>query len=242
MTTACALIIGDEILTGKVQDANSYTLARVLFERGVRLLRIETVSDDIDEIGQTVRKLSGLADYVFTSGGIGPTHDDRTYEAIAKAFDRGLALHAPTLEKLRMDLQQRYPDAVLNDARKRMALLPDPCEIIGVERLWVPVVVVENVHILPGVPSLFSYMINGIKQRFRGEVCERIIIYTRKSEGDIAEDLSRVQHAFPSVAIGSYPEYDKATYKVMVTFEGVDVETVHKAARQVERAIDGFHL
>ncbi len=239
MSLASALIIGDEILTGKVQDENSVVLARMLFERGVRLSRIETISDDIETIATSVKYLSNHFDYVFTSGGIGPTHDDKTYEAIAKAFHLKMGYHEKVLEKFAEYHQLFLSGKPLNEARQKMAFLPMPCEIIQTEGLWLPLVVVKNVYILPGIPSLFEKLVNGIKHRFDGPAIERILIYTLNSEGDIAADLERIQNAFPKVAIGSYPKTSDA-YKVMISLEGTDHQAVQEAAHQVEVAICGF--
>lgn len=239
MSLASALIIGDEILSGKVQDENSIVLARMLFERGVRLSRIEVISDDIEEIAASVKRLSDAYDYVFTSGGIGPTHDDKTYEAIAKAFNLEMAYHEVVLAQFSEQHRLFLSEKPFNLARKKMALLPRPCEIIQTEGLWLPLVVVKNVYILPGVPSLFEKLIHGIKNRFHGPAIERILIYTLSAEGDIATDLENIQNTFPKVAIGSYPRTNDA-YKVMISLEGTDHQAVQEAASLVEVAICGF--
>ncbi len=241
MNLASALIIGDEILTGKVQDENSVVLARMLFERGVRLSRIEVIPDDIEIISASVKYLSNNFDYVFTSGGIGPTHDDKTYAAIAKAFNLEMAYHETMLAKFSEYHRIFLSEKPLNEARKKMALLPRPCEIIQTEGLWLPLVVVKNIYILPGVPGLFEKLINGIKNRFHGPVIERILIYTLHAEGDIAADLESIQNTFPKVSIGSYPGTNNA-YKVMISLEGADHQAVQEAARLVEIAICGFRV
>jgi molybdenum cofactor synthesis domain-containing protein len=241
LTQASALIIGDEILTGKIQDANSVILARMLFERGVRLSRIEVVSDDIDEIATSARRLSGTYDHVFTSGGIGPTHDDKTYKAIAKAFNLKMAYSELVLAKFSEYHQRFLPGKPLNEARKKMAFLPTPCEILLTEGFWLPLVLVKNVYILPGVPSLFEKLVQGIENRFQGPAIKRILIYTRQSEGDIAEDLENIQNSFPKVSIGSYPRTNDA-YKVMISLEGTDLSAVQDAANLVEVAICGFRV
>lgn len=225
MVCASALVIGDEILTGKVQDANSVVLARMLFDRGVPLLRIEVVPDQVDEMISCLRRLSKTHDYVFTSGGIGPTHDDRTYEAVSKAFDRPLAYHQATLNTLK--------ERPGSESRFKMALLPQPCEILSTPGLWVPLVVVENVYVLPGIPSMFAHMINGIKDRFSGPPIERVLLYSPKPESEIALELEAVQNTYPRVAIGSYPKDGVGEYRVMVSLEGTDRKAVLEAADQV---------
>ena len=242
MVSASALIIGDEILSGKIQDKNSYVLAKVLFERGVKLSRLEVISDDIDEIGRCLKRMSVTSDYVFTSGGIGPTHDDKTYEAIAKAFDRKLVYHEQSLKRFTEHLSARTPSVSLNEARKKMVLLPDPCEILWTPGLWVPLVIVENVYVLPGVPELFEHMLTANKMHFKGPPIARILVYTAMPEGDIAFDLERIQNAYPQVAIGSYPRQDMIDHKVMVSFEGRDAIAVQQAAEEAKEAIGGFIL
>lgn len=240
MSTAAALIIGDEILTGKIRDENTLTLATVMFEQGVDLARIIVVPDDVDQIVRDVRELSSKFDHVFTSGGIGPTHDDKTYESIAKAFGRKLTCHAEALSRLTSHGKTRNPDQEMTPARKRMAFLPDPCEIIWTEGLWVPLVVVENVYILPGIPSFFQMMLQSARHRFVGTPKERILVYTQMSEGHIAESLSNIQEKFHDVAIGSYPQLADPKCQVMVSLEGRDRIRVYLAAEEVERAVKGF--
>jgi molybdenum cofactor synthesis domain-containing protein len=240
VSTAAALIIGDEILSGKIRDLNTHALAEVLFEQGVDLMRVVVIPDDIPTIVNDVRKLSAEFDYVFTSGGIGPTHDDKTYEAVAKAFERPLAVHEQALDKLIANMQAHYPERTLTQARKRMALLPDPCETIWTPNLWVPLVVVENVFVLPGIPSLFAAMLDSARPRLVGTPKHRIQIYTHMSEGDIAEALSLTQHKFSDVAIGSYPKTTDASYSVMISLEGRDRVHVEQAAEEVERATKGY--
>lgn len=237
--TAGMVVIGDEILTGKIQDKNTYTLARVLFERGVELARVETIPDDVDEIARTVRRMSDAYTWVFTSGGIGPTHDDKTYEGVAHAFGRKLAYRDDVLARM-AEHYRALGKGELNDARKRMALMPEGAELLAGEKLWVPVVVVENVHVLPGVPELFESMLDGIKERFTGARRHRVLLYTDRYEGDIADALAREQAAHPSVAIGSYPQYGaEKAFNVMVTLEGVDRGLVEEVAGRLEREIGG---
>lgn len=237
--TAACVVIGDEILTGKIQDRNSHTLAKVLFERGVRLVRVETIPDVLGDIAETVRRLSGAVDCVFTSGGIGPTHDDKTYEGVALAFGRPLAYHGPTLERFEA-YHRSKGRGPLNDARRRMALFPEGCEAWTTGELWVPLVVVENVHILPGVPELFEQMLRAHAHRFRGLPLYRLELFTDQFEGDIAETLDRAQAEHPEIAIGSYPQYgDDAGFRVKVTLEGIDREAVETLAGDLEGRLLG---
>jgi molybdenum cofactor synthesis domain-containing protein len=230
VTTAGFVVIGDEILTGKIQDRNTQVLADLLFARGVRLMRVETISDDLDDIAETVRRMSERYDHVFTSGGIGPTHDDMTYEGVARAFGRGLAYRQDVLDHMAESYRARGRGE-LNEARKRMALMPEGCELLRTEGMWVPICVVENVHVLPGVPALFEKLVSEIADRFAGVRRKRILLYTQKYEGDIAEPLRIAHDGHPNVAIGSYPKYgEHVGYNVLVTLEGEDHEEVEALA------------
>jgi molybdenum cofactor synthesis domain-containing protein len=238
-TAACA-VIGDEILTGKVHDKNSHTLAQIMFERGVRFERVVTIPDGVDLIADTVRELSARHDHVFTSGGIGPTHDDMTYAGVAKAFGRGLTVHEETLRKMEEWFEKHPERGQMNDARRRMALLPEGCDVWNAEEtLWVPLVVVENVHVLPGVPWLFERLIRAIAPRFTGTPLTRRTMTTQMPEADIAAALDEAQRLNPDVAIGSYPQAPDAAFKVRVTFEGEVEARVQKVADAILDAIEG---
>lgn len=240
MTTAAALIIGDEILTGKVKDENTFYLSTVLFEQGVDLIRVETLPDEVEVIVDRLRHYTSRVDYIFTSGGIGPTHDDRTYEAVASAFEVPLELHIPSFEKF-CSMYKMKADEV-NEVRRKMSKLPSNCSVIEVPDLWVPLAVVNNVYIYPGVPELFRHMLNQSKQHFVGVKSIRKLLYTKESEGAIAESLAVVADKFPNVMIGSYPKYGAPNYKVMVSVEGKVKEEVKTATEAARAAIAGFTL
>ena len=238
MTTAAAIIIGDEILSGKTQDTNSYFLSQTLFEQGVDLVRIEVLPDDIDLISERLKYFKNKVDWVFTSGGIGPTHDDKTYEAVAKACGRELKEDAYYLDKFckRYGLDKNK----LNYHRKKMILFPSPCETLEVEQLWVPVVVVDNICIYPGVPEMFEYMLTQTKEKFIGQKKIRRQIYSSMLEGHFAEDLERIQEEFSELQVGSYPKMNHAEYKVMISVEGRDEKTIDEAAKKILTAVDGY--
>src|SRR3989338_6545842 len=170
MPKASAIIIGNEILNGKVQDANSQTLARVLFHCGVKLALIETIPDQAETIIATVQKHAQAFDFVFTSGGIGSTHDDITYEAVARAFDRKLELHPEALKRYTAFYGQEP-----NLARQKMLLLPEGAEILWSPPLWIPTVFINPVYVLPGIPELFTEILNSIKTRFTYRPFERVL-------------------------------------------------------------------
>ncbi|KAJ8909188.1 hypothetical protein NDN08_005881 [Rhodosorus marinus] len=237
--SAAALIIGDEILTGKTVDTNSNFLAKFLFARGVDLKRVEVIPDDMEDIGDSVKRLSNNFDYVFTSGGIGPTHDDLTYEAIARAY--GLDLEVD--ESIVAEMKRIQPDGEVNESRLRMATIPTKCEKLETEGLWVPLVVVNgNVYILPGVPVILERMVNAASSRFGNGLPPRSrrIVYTKMHEGDLAESVGKIANKYPQVAIGSYPRTDKThKYNVKITLEADDQAQVEAAASEVVLAING---
>lgn len=239
---AGALIIGNEILTGKIQDTNTATLAKTLFSRGVDLVKAEVVRDVRGEIVDSVQRLRdqvGPNGFVFTSGGIGPTHDDITYEAIASAFGLKLALHEETAERMRVYYESQ--GKTLNGPRLRMATLPEGCEVLYTPGLWVPLVVLQNVYILPGIPRLFTQMLNANKERFSGPLSTAFILYTHQGEGDLAEPLTRIALEFADVAIGSYPSTEVGDgFTTRLSFEGRDSDSVRKAVAQAEAQITCF--
>jgi len=224
MSTAALLVIGNEILSGKVRDTNSAFLAVELRKLGVDLERILTIPDEVELIAKETRAMSEAYDFVFTSGGIGPTHDDMTMDGIALAFDRPIELNQAMVDRM-----QRYSDKPLNDAMKKMALIPGGAEIIDVGGLWFPVVIVENVHIFPGIPELFEKKFHSIRDRFSGVPFVLRKLYVRESESDIAEILNALLREFPELMLGSYPRINEEHYRVMLTLESRDAAYVDRA-------------
>ena len=224
MPTAGLLVIGNEILSGKVVDTNSPYLAKELRELGVDLERILTIPDEIDLIAREVRSMSEAYDFVFTSGGIGPTHDDMTLEAIAKAFDREVLENASMME--RMERAQGKPP---NESQRKMAMIPANAVLIDAGDLWFPIVVVENVYIFPGIPELLQKKFSSMRERFRGIPFLLRRIYVTSSESDIAEALNELLGEFPELMLGSYPRIGEENYRVLLTLESRD-EKYLKAA------------
>lgn len=224
MPTAGLLVIGNEILSGKVVDTNSPYLARELRELGVDLERILTIPDEVDLIAREVRSMSEAYDFVFTSGGIGPTHDDMTMEAIAKAFDYEIVENASMME--RMERAQGKPP---NESQRKMAMIPDNAVLIDSGDLWFPIVVVENVHIFPGIPELLQKKFASMRERFRGIPFLLRRIYVTSSESDIAESLNELLGEFPELMLGSYPRIGEEHYRVLLTLESRDEKYLEAA-------------
>lgn len=230
--TAAILLIGNEILSGKVEEQNARYLVRELRELGVSVGRIEVVPDELDDIAATARALSRRFDVVFSSGGVGPTHDDVTMPAMAAAFDRTLA-RSPELETL---LRRGYGDG-LHPRDLRMADIPSGARLVlgpgAAPGTW-PVVVVENIWILPGVPAIFRRKFEAVRELFRTQPIHTRAVYSREGEGPIADALDAVVAAWPQVEIGSYPRVDAAgaevaDYQVKLTLDGRDRDAVDAA-------------
>ena len=215
MATAGIVIIGDEILSGKFADENAVFLIRELRALGVDLRRVTMIPDVVDDIAATVTSFASKFDYVFTSGGVGPTHDDLTIEGIAKGFGTRV-VREPELEKR----VRAYWGAKLAEPNLRLADVPEGCELVyGKDQIW-PVVAYQNVFILPGVPALFRRKFVDIRDRFRAEPVTVARLYINADEGEIADDLNAVVAAFPSVKVGSYPRFSEKDFRVLITLEG----------------------
>ena len=224
MPTAGLLVIGNEILSGKVVDTNSPYLARELRALGVDLERILTIPDDVETIAREVLDLSRAYDFVFTSGGIGPTHDDLTMEAIARAFGRKIVLNESMCARI-----ERAQGKAANESQKKMAMIPDGASLIDAGDLWFPIVIVENVHIFPGIPQLLEKKFQSIRDRFRGVPFQLKRIYVKRSESDIAELLNRLLGEFPELMLGSYPRIGDPDFHVLLTLESRDEDYLRRA-------------
>lgn len=224
--TAAILVIGNEVLSGKVEEQNARFLIGELRELGVALQCILTIPDEPEQIAAATKDLSARFDYVFTSGGVGPTHDDVTITSIARAFDIPIVRH-PELEKL----LRRYFGEGIDETRLSMADVPEGVELIYVESLKYPVLACGNVYIFPGVPELFRKKFSAIRERFRVAPFYLRIIHTLEDEFDIAERLQVVADQHPGVAIGSYPNFATPEYRVRLTLEA-KIEAAVEAALQ----------
>ncbi len=226
--TAGILVIGNEILSGKTIDENSPYLARELRSLGVDVRRISVIPDELDLICGDVRSFSKSYDYVFTTGGVGPTHDDVTMEAIAAAFGRKTERH-PELEAV---LRQYYsPDLV--GGNLRMADIPEGARLVGGKGAWFPVVAVENVFIFPGVPEILRRKFERIKEMFREAPFYLREIYLRADEGQIAGILNCLLADFPELLLGSYPYFDNPVYSIKLTLESKDDGYLDRAQRRL---------
>ena len=226
--TAAIVVIGDEILSGKFADENASYLIGALRELGVSLERIEVIPDRLDDIAESVGRASERYAHVFTSGGIGPTHDDLTMAGIAHAFGLRVVRH-PELEQL---LRAYYADR-LEDRNLRMAEVPEGAVLVRADHASWPVTRVRNVYVLPGVPALFRRKFEAIRELFRARPFVIHRIYCQAEEGTLAGHLDAVVAAHPGVAVGSYPRFEAVDFKVLVTLEGKDSDEVRRAMEQL---------
>jgi len=218
MPTAVAVIIGNEILSGKFRDENSPWLATRCRELGIDLVRIHVIPDDAEVIAATVAAASAMADLVFTTGGVGPTHDDMTMDGIARAFGVALIRHPELEQTLRVRMAARLTPAAL-----RMAEVPEGAVLWRSKGMRFPQVVMRNVLIFPGVPRLLRMKFDAIASRLgRGAPVLGSRLVTTAAETDIAAALTDMQRAHPLVEIGSYPQFDEKPYTVTVTLDSRD--------------------
>jgi molybdenum cofactor synthesis domain-containing protein len=225
MSTAGVLIIGNEILSGKVVDTNSPFLAAELRTLGVDLDRILTIADEVDLIATEVRAMSDAYDHVFTSGGIGPTHDDLTMEGVARAFGREVILHEGICARIRR-AQNGKP---LNRSQRKMAQIPAGAHMIDAGDLWFPVIIVENVYVFPGIPKLLQKKFRAIRERFSGVPFKLVRVYVKPFESDIANKLDDLLGEFSDLMLGSYPRLGESEYRVMLTLESRDGDYLQRA-------------
>ncbi|KAI1015249.1 hypothetical protein LB503_003586 [Fusarium chuoi] len=265
ISTAACLIIGDEVLGGKTVDTNSAYFAKWCFNLGINLKRIEVIEDDEGEIVEAVQRMSDRYDFVVTSGGIGPTHDDITYQSIAKAFNLPLKLHQETFDKMKL-MSKVHPnqpkfnwdvDSPARRAKLRMAELPiDESRdlrkqaLFPHDDLWVPVSVVNgNIHILPGVPRLFQRLLDGLKPHIlprlsdpEGKGTHRVLFSTPLPESGVADYLTTLAAKVgpKGVKVGSYPRWGKKNNTV--TLVGRDLEYLESLVDEVQAGIQGLRV
>jgi molybdenum cofactor synthesis domain-containing protein len=227
--TAAALVIGNELLSGKIHEANLVELARTLRALGVNLRRAVMLPDDIETIATEIRALSAAHDVVFTSGGVGPTHDDVTLDAVARAFDVSTEIH-PDMERM---LRSVYGEGT-TEGHLRMALVPKGAELVSSTEVRWPTVVMRNVWVLPGVPEAFRMKLGVIRERLRGtRPFVTRAVFTNMEEADLKPLLDQVVAAHADVEVGSYPKWFDARYKTKVTFDA-------RSEAAAEAAVEAF--
>ena len=232
IVTAALCIIGNEILSGRIQDANLAYIATSLNEAGVRLVEVRVVPDIEDRIVEAVNALRARYDYVFTTGGIGPTHDDITAEAVAKAFGRRLIRHPEAYRRLVARYEQTGMQ--LNEARLRMANTPEGAVLVDNAISVAPGFQVENVYVMAGVPQIAHAMMDWLKPQLKGgrPVRSKTLVCSL-GEGNIAVGLREIQERFPAVDIGSYPWYQGGRYGTSIVLRHTDERLLDAAGAEV---------
>jgi molybdenum cofactor synthesis domain-containing protein len=231
VTTAAVLIIGNEILSGRTQDQNLSYLAGKLAETGIEVMEARVVSDHEPAIIAALHALRSAARHVFTTGGIGPTHDDITSAAVAKAFGRTLREHPQALAAL----EDYYGPENLNDARRRMALIPEGARLIENPVSGAPGFVLENVHVLAGVPRICQAMMDGLAPTLQGgpPLLSRTVTAARP-ESMLAQGLAEIQNAFPMLSLGSYPFWKDGHPAVSLVARGRDENALAACAEALQ--------
>jgi molybdenum cofactor synthesis domain-containing protein len=233
---AAVLLIGDELLSGRTQDVNLRTIAKFLAPLGVQVAEARVVADAPDEIIAAVNALRERYDYVFTTGGIGPTHDDKTADAVAAAF----GAHIGVRDDARAILEAHYKGAShLNDARLRMARIPDGAHLIANPVSKAPGFQLGNVFVLAGVPSIMRGMLEDVAHRLEGGVVVRAVTVRGKGvrEGEIAQALAALEEAAPNVSFGSYPWFSPDGYGLHLVARSADQAALAQAGADLQALI-----
>ena len=234
-STAAVVVVGSEVLSAKVEDANGPYLTRRLRELGVELTALHVVPDRMDAIVETLLAARRRADWVITSGGVGPTHDDLTIPAVARALGVGLRRDDRMARALREMHARHHPGSGFPEVALRMADLPEGTELHGDPEF--PTLVVSRVVLLPGVPSFLRHQFEAVVHLFDGAAYHLACLYFRWGEDRLALPLAAVAEGHPEVEVGSYPRFDEAEYRVKVTVEGRDRDSVRAASRAVLAAV-----
>ena len=224
--TAAALIIGNEILTGKIQETNMRELATELFKLGISLERVVICRDDVNTIASDLDLLRRGHDLVFTTGGVGPTHDDVTHRAVAQSFGVRLVRSQELESLIKGALGDRCTEGHL-----LMADVPEGAQLISSKEVRWPTVLIDNVFVLPGLPKVFRLKLPGLRELLRGEESPFLsrAVYTMCDEGELAQPMARVAELHSDVSIGSYPVTDRVDYRVKLTIDGTDLASIERA-------------
>jgi molybdenum cofactor synthesis domain-containing protein len=224
MTRAAAIIIGDEILSGKVADVNTAPLVAMLRDLGVELWRVSIIGDRLQDICDEVRHCHDRCDWVITSGGIGPTHDDRTMEGVALAFEVPLVRHPEIEGMLRRHMGKRITEEALT-----MADIPQGSRLLYGDTSSFPIVVKENVYLLPGIPELFLKKLSALANELSGHRKVQASIFLQSNESAVACHMARVEEECSGISIGSYPQLSASDHSLWITVEGTEAGAVASA-------------
>jgi molybdenum cofactor synthesis domain-containing protein len=229
--TAALVVIGDEILSGRTQDRNIAQLATWLNQQGIRLAEVRVVPDDLERIAEAVNALRSAHDYLFTTGGIGPTHDDITVDSIAAAFGVPVIVHPEARRILEDYYRARGGRGALTEARLRMARVPEGAELLANPSSGAPGVRIGNVYILAGVPHIAASMLDALSGTLEGgRPMVSVTVGAYAAESDVADLLRETEAAHPGVAIGSYPFFKEGRYGANFVIRSEDQELVRQTS------------
>ena len=231
---AAIIIIGNEILSGRTQDVNVVSISKWLNKLGVKLEEVRVIPDTGDIIVKTINDVKKKFNYVFTTGGIGPTHDDITSRSIARAFNLSYGYHKEAYKIL----ETYYGAENFNKGRKKMSMLPDKASLIFNPSSGAPGFIVDNVYCLPGVPSILKSMLGGLNSKIKGgkKILNKTIAL-RTVESEIASSLEEVQNNFKDVEIGSYPFFKQGKIGVSIVIRSTDEELISLCYKDIENFI-----
>jgi molybdenum cofactor synthesis domain-containing protein len=235
IVTAALLVIGDEILSGRTKDKNIGTIADHLTGIGIRLKEVRVVPDEEPEIVAALNALRPRYDYVFTTGGIGPTHDDITADAVAKAFGVSIDVDPRAVAMM----LERFPKWDLTPARLRMARIPDGADLVANDISKAPGFFIGNVIVMAGVPKIMETMLRAVTPRLRtGRKLLSVTLDAQTREGNVAPVLTAAQAAFPDVQMGSYPYDENGRYGALLVLRSTQGERLAEAAAGLRAALD----
>ena len=235
MRTAAAILIGNELLSGRTKDANLPYFGEKLNRYGIRLCEARVIADDEQTIVDTVNLMRKTYDYVFTTGGIGPTHDDITSACVAKAFDVPLTRNAEAVELLKAHYDEKGQE--LTSARLKMADVPEGSELIYNIVSAAPGFIIGNVHVMAGVPSIMRAMLDSLEDKLSGGpsmLSETIELNAR--EGDIADKLTEIQGAYPDIEIGCYPKFQDGVLSCSLVLRSLNEAAIADCAQKIRQA------
>ncbi|MEO1747769.1 MAG: competence/damage-inducible protein A, partial [Pseudomonadota bacterium] len=236
IVTAGMIVIGDEILSGRTRDSNAHHLASLMTAIGVDLREVRMIADDHDVIVETVNAMRAQHTYVFTSGGIGPTHDDITADAVGAAF--GLPVEEDEKAMAVMAAHYEARNQPFTAARRRMARLPEGAAIIDNPISKAPGFVVGNVHVMAGVPAIFQAMLDNVVPTLRtGRKLMSRSVHCPFGEGSISAPLGEIQQAHPDAVIGSYPAFEEGAFWTEIIIRSGDEGALEAAAKAVETMV-----
>ena len=235
--TAGVILIGNELLSGRTQDKNLSYLANWLNEIGIQLSEVRVIRDEEEIIIETVNYLKKTYSYVFTTGGIGPTHDDITSLSIARAFNVDLEVN----DKALSILKEYYKDSELTDARMKMTMIPQGAELVDNPISKAPGFKIENVFVMAGIPSIMQGMLEGARKHLKGgDVVKSTSIDVFTPESNVADELSKLQNKYIDVEIGSYPFSKENRFGTSLVLRSIDEESLERCRLELLKMVDKF--